>query len=133
VKVAYLDASAVVKLFKFEPQTPEIERALENRSVWVSSEMVSVEALCTARRLGGAQMLTRAERVLLNLERIPFDPAIRKRAGESFKPALRALDAIHAATALALGTELGVAFVYDSDLAAAMVAEGLEVESPGAS
>ncbi len=130
--LAYLDASAVVKLFKSELETPAVESALEARPVRISSELVVVEARCTARRLGGDEVHMNAEKVLRNIELMPFIAAIRARAGEAFDPPLRAPDAIHAATALALGDELGIAFVYDSDLATAILAEGLAVESPGA-
>lgn len=132
MKLAYLDASAVVKLFKDERETPALARALEDWSVWTSSDVVAVEARCTARRLGDAATVAAAEQVLRRLELVVWSAVIRDRAGEPFQPPLRALDAIHAATAVGLGGDLGRAFVYDADLADALMAEGIEVASPGA-
>jgi predicted nucleic acid-binding protein len=133
VKLAYLDASAVVKLFKPEVESEALTHALNAWPVRASSELLAVEARCAARRLGGADVLERAESTLERISLIACSEAIQARAGREFTRRLRALDAIHAATALALGDVSGVAFVYDVDLAAAMAAEGLEVASPGAS
>ena len=44
---------------------------------------------------------------------------------------LRALDALHLASALEIGPELAGVFTYDRRLAAACEANGLTVEAPG--
>ncbi len=46
-------------------------------------------------------------------------------------PALRALDAIHLATAERIGAQLGALIAYDERLLAAAEAHGLPVASPG--
>jgi len=131
VKAAYLDASALVKLFKNEPETEALAETLEAWPVWVSSEIVAVEARCTARRLGGSEVLERAENVIAALDLVMCAPKIQERAGRPFERPLRALDAIHAATALALGEELvDVVVVYDGDLRIAVEAEGMKVAAP---
>lgn len=56
---------------------------------------------------------------------------IRQRAGEAFFPKLGALDAVHAATVLALGDRIDAIFVYDHDLRQAVAGEGLAAASPG--
>ncbi len=132
MKLAYLDASAVVKLFKPEFETVALESALRRRPTWISSELVGVEVRCTARRLGDPVVLERAEQAMRRIDLVPLTPAIRARAGEAFEPSLRALDAVHAATALALADELDAFFTYDADLRSAVIAEGLRVASPGA-
>lgn len=59
---------------------------------------------------------------------------IQERAGRAFERPLRALDAIHAATILALGEELlEVVMVYGGDLRAAVEAEGMTVTAPASS
>lgn len=131
MKLAYLDASAVVKLFKLERETSALETALRESPVWVSSELLAVEARCTARRSGDPGALKAAEEVLERIELIPVTLPIRARAGEAFRPVLRALDAVHVATALDIGDELDLAFAYDLDLREAMAAEGLDVVAPG--
>ncbi len=131
--VAYLDASAVVKLFKREPETGALEAALGGSVVWTSSEIVAVEAWCAARRAGRSDLLMQVGSVLSKIELLAFGPAIRNRAGRPFARPLRALDAIHAATALTLRDDLDAFFAYDIDLRSAVAAEGLTVASPGAS
>jgi hypothetical protein len=55
----------------------------------------------------------------------------RERAGASaFSPPLRALGAVHLATALSMAEDLDAFFAYDADLCAAAAGEGLPVRSP---
>ncbi len=128
---AYLDASAVVKLFKLEMETPSLVAELSSHSTWVSSELVAIEARGTARRLGNADLSAGAEEVLNKIELIEMTRSIRQRAGEAFFPPLRALDAVHASTVLALGDRIDAIFVYDHDLRRAVAGEGLAAASPG--
>jgi len=130
VSAAYLDASAVVKLFKLEPESSRLADVLGEYELWTSSELVTVEAACTARRQGNEAMLALAESVVARLELIPLTAAIRRRAGVRFARALRALDAVHAASALSIADDLDVVVVYDADLAAALTVEGLAVTAP---
>lgn len=129
---AYLDASAVVKLFKSEIETPFLLDALKRHSTWISSELAAIEARCTARRLGDVELLAAADEVLSKMELIQMTRLIRQRAGEAFVPPLRALDAAHAATALALGDRIDTVVVYDRELMQAVAGEGLPTASPGA-
>ncbi len=131
MSTAYLDASALVKLFKPEKESAELVRCVEDR-IWISAEIVVVEVICTARRLGGDAMLERAERAVSRLELVRLTAPVRDRAVQTFARPLRSLDAIHAAAALSVADDLELAVVYDLDLAAAMSAEGIHVESPGA-
>jgi uncharacterized protein len=130
VKAAYLDASALVKLFKPEPETDAFRDALHGWPVQVSSELVRVESVCTARRLGGADVLERALSVLEQIDLIPISPEIVELATGAFTPELRAMDAIHLATALSMREDVGALFVYDGDLHAAARAQGLDAAAP---
>ena len=132
MSTAYLDASAVVKLFKPERESVRLAEALARYDLWVSSEVVTVEAACTARRAGGEEMVGAAESIVEALELIPFTLAVRQRAAASFGRPLRVLDAAHAASALTLADDLTVVVAYDAELAGALDAEGLEVLAPGA-
>jgi predicted nucleic acid-binding protein len=94
--------------------------------------LLVVEVRCTARRSGLADEAQRAERVLAAIQLRSYGPAIRHDAGTmAFAPALRALDAIHLATALSMRDDLAVLIAYDRELLAAARAEGLTVASPG--
>ena len=128
---AYLDASALVKLMRREPETEALVEALAQWPVRVASEVIVVELGCTARRLGGAELLDRAESIANGLDLIPFSAAVRTRAvATAFDPPLRALDAIHLATALELGEDLDAFVAYDDHLCRAADDQRLSVRSP---
>lgn len=131
VGVAYLDASAVVKLFKPEAESERLASMLAGHDHWMASEVTTVEAVCAARRVGAEGMVAAAESLVARIELIPFTEAIRKRACGSFSVPLRALDAIHAASALSVRDDIALALVYDTDLGVALKAEGLTVAAPG--
>lgn len=131
VKAAYVDASALVKLFKTEPESGALLERLSEYEVWVSSELVVVEARCTAWKLDGEKEIERSDEVVDGLDLVSFNSDIRERAGDVFTPALRALDAIHLATALSISEDVGSFFAYDRELCAAASREGLLVVSPG--
>lgn len=131
MSAAYLDASAVVKLFKPEPETKALRRAISQSGPHISSELVVVEALCVARRLKDERSLELAALALGGIDLIPFGERVRNRASATaFHPPLRALDAIHLATALLLKEEIGVLFAYDLNLCDAASGLGLAPESP---
>ncbi len=98
----------------------------------VASEILAVELRCTARRSEDAEEARRAEDVLSAIALIPWRAVTAQKAGTlTFDPALRALDAIHLATALSMRDDLAVLVAYDRELLAAARAEGLTVASPG--
>ncbi len=125
----YLDSSAFVKLVIPEPESMALARDLAGRAVALSAEILAVEALRAAARVGGAAA-TRAEDRLAAVALVPMSPDIRRRAAELGPPGLRSLDAIHLATALALGPDVEAVFTYDKHLAAATAHAGLRVEAP---
>jgi uncharacterized protein len=128
---AYLDASALVKLMRPEPESEALVDALAQWPVRIASEIVVVELGCTARRLGETALLDRAAAIADGLDLIPFSAVIRKRAVDTaFDPPLRALDAIHLATALELSEDLDSFVAYDNDLREAAHAKRLAVHSP---
>jgi predicted nucleic acid-binding protein len=127
---AYLDASALVKLMRPEPETEALVAELARWPVRVASEIVVVELACTARRLGGSQLIDRAQAISDGLHLIPFSETIRERAvSTTFDPPLRALDAIHLATALELGKDVDALFAYDDHLCRAAT-QHLTVKRP---
>jgi uncharacterized protein len=130
VSAAYVDASALVKLFKAERETEAFRSALVDWPVQVASELIRVEAICTARRLGDEETVRRAEQAVERISLIPLSPEIIELATDAYSPPLRAMDAIHLATALTMREDLGALFVYDSDLHAAAQAHNLNPLAP---
>jgi predicted nucleic acid-binding protein len=130
VKAAYLDASALVKLFKAEPETTAFRAALAEWPIRVASELIRVEAICTARRIGGEDVLDRANAALERITLIPLTQQVIELAVGEHTPPLRAMDAIHLASALTIREDLGALFVYDADLHAAAHAHDLNPLAP---
>jgi predicted nucleic acid-binding protein len=128
-RVAYLDASAFVKLVKDEPESAALGAALETWPRKSSSALLEVEGPRAARRTN--PLAYDAARALIGgVELIEIDADIRRAAAALPDPDLRSLDAIHLATALSLGDRCGAFFAYDERLIAAARAHGLSVTVP---
>jgi predicted nucleic acid-binding protein len=126
---AYLDSSAILKLVQQEAETDALRAALSSVSGRASSQLAVVEVTRRARRWGEpAQTIARA--VLGSTSLRPIDAAVIDRAVVLEPGGLRALDAIHLATALTMASELDAFISYDHRLNAAATAAGLNVESP---
>jgi uncharacterized protein len=127
-QLAYLDASAFLKLVLDEPESPALEHAIAKWQ-WASSAILEVEAGLGVR--GRQPASADAVRTLLGGVRlVDMDADIRAAAARLPDPGLRALDAIHLATALSLGERCGAFFAYDDRLVAAARAHGLTVTVP---
>ncbi len=125
----YLDASAIVKLFVREPETPSLVAAIAVDPEVVSSALAWTEVVRAARR--ARVRVARAEVVLERIGLVPVDEGIIRAAAELRPPTLRTLDAIHLATALSLREDLAALVTYDERLAEAGAAAGLRVFAPG--
>jgi len=126
--LAYVDASAFVKLFLLERESEALSVATDSWQL-ASSALLEVEAvLAVRRRKPDAETTVRA--MLQGLELIDIDADIRRAAAGVANPHLRSLDAIHVATALSLGDHCGTFFAYDQRLIAAAQAHGLTVNVP---
>lgn len=119
-----------MKLVTPEPESAALEAELARFAGAVASELLEVEATRVGERLGGTTPAMVAEG-LRHVTLIPISPQIRRRAGRLRPPELRTLDAIHLATALAVGSELEALFAYDQRLVRAAADSGLRVSSPG--
>jgi uncharacterized protein len=95
----------------------------------VSSALIRVEATRACARYG-AKYVWRAEQAVARLTLIPVDDDVLRAAAELDPPELRTLDALHLATALSLGADLGVLLTYDRRMLAAAHAAGLRVDAP---
>lgn len=125
----YLDASAAVKLVVTEPESAPLERFLARQLTRVSNRVLAVELIRAVRRHSPAS-LDQARSLLEVMEFVELGEEVAGAAGGLEPAALRSLDAIHLASALALAEELDAFVTYDARQADAARALGLSVESP---
>jgi uncharacterized protein len=128
-RAIYLDSSAIVKLVAREPESAALRRYLRRKHPLVTSALARTEV---ARALlpAGPEAVGRGADVLRRFEVIRINDRVLSAAGMMLPADLRSLDAIHLATAQAVGTDLARLCTYDERLAAAAEASGLEVVAP---
>lgn len=133
----YADASALVKLVRREPET-DVLLAFVAGADLVSSALVLTEVPRTVRRavaddprLALSQLIGKAQAVLDAVALLDVDWAILAAAGALTTPGLRALDAIHVASAADLPA-LDAFISYDERQSAAARLVGLPTVAPGA-
>jgi predicted nucleic acid-binding protein len=131
-QVLYADSSALVKVVVGEPETRHLKRYLEQRgsAVLATSGLALVE-VTRAVRLADVKPEAGAEvtRLLRGCLVIDVGAEVLQEAADLTSASLRALDAIHLATALRV--EPDEMLVYDRRLSAAAAREGLSVITPG--
>jgi predicted nucleic acid-binding protein len=129
--LVYLDSSALVKLVVEEAESGALEAELGRWTRWVTSALAGVEVRRAVRRSHDEPAVReRAEAVLGACALLAVDARVFGRAATLEPTRLRALDAIHLASALELGADLGAFVAYDRDLVAAARRQGLEALSP---
>lgn len=130
----YLDSSALVKLVLPEAESASLLESLAEWPVCVTSELASVEVIRATRRATADPVVEqRALAVMAGLHLLKIEDDILRQAARLEPRTLRSIDAIHLASALSLGEDLGAMVVYDSALAAAAIKSGLRVMAPGSS
>ncbi len=127
----YLDTSALVKLVFEEDESSILEDWLAQRGELpkVSSDVAVIELLRTARRYDRLAVST-ARQVLSGLDLVPVAGEVLELASFADPQELRSLDAIHLASALALGDALTSFVAYDVRLLHAATVANLAVVSP---
>ncbi len=125
----YLDSSAIVKLALREAESASLRRYLRNRRPLVSSALARTEV---ARALlpAGTDALTRGRLALAPIDLLRVSDRVLTSAGILEPNDLRSLDAIHLATAIQLGGDLGTLVTYDVRMREAAQAIGLPVATP---
>lgn len=124
---AYFDSSAILKLSKEEPESVALVEYLSNASMEASTSVIAeVEVLRNLRRHG----LDNSDAVA-GFYFIVLDDEVRRVAGEIGLTSLRSLDALHVASALAIGDRDLQFVTYDDRQADAARAAGLKVVQPG--
>ena len=125
----YLDSSAIVKLAVREPESLALRRYLRRRQPLVTSALARTEVL-RALLPAGTDALARGRQVLQRLDLVRVNDRILDAAGVMEPAELRSLDAIHLATAHALGDELNAVVTYDNRMAAAVKHLGHRLVQP---
>lgn len=118
-----------MKLIVEEPESEALQHELARWPAWTSSALLGVEAVRACRRLG-EKVADSAEASVSHIALLPLDAAVLAIARHLDPAELRSLDAIHLATALSIGSDLGALFSYDARLSAAATAAGLNVVAP---
>lgn len=133
--IVYLDTSAVVKRTLPEAQSAKLldslGRAVADGGTLVTSALTRVETGRALRRrehdLQG-DVATAYRNALQGLAMAPITDVVIELARSADPLALRSLDAIHLATALAVGA--GELWTYDDRLADAAASAGIAVRAP---
>ncbi len=128
-RATYLDTSAIVKLVVLEPESTALRRYLRRKHPLVTSALAHTEV---ARALlpFGAAALARGEDTMSRLDVIRINDRILRGAGTMLPARLRSLDAIHLATAVALGVDLARVCTYDERMARSAAELGMTVVAP---
>lgn len=129
--LAYVDTSALLKLAFPESETAAVEADFANREGLLSSRLCAIECARAFRRDAERKTPQSLENLLESVVFIEISTEIADRAGEVGPPGLRALDAIHLASALSAGDPSLEVITYDDRLADAARANGLTVVQPG--
>lgn len=126
----YLDSSAFVKLVIEETESTALRTFVANRGARrVSSALLRTEALRAVRHLGPDALATVREG-LRRVDLIGIDDRILDAAGLLEPQVLRTLDAIHLATATAIGDDLEAIVTYDERMVDAAKLMGMSTATP---
>ena len=126
MSVLYLDASAITKLVIAEDESDALLDAVRGNSL-ISSRVVVVEV---GKAVARADPTVDPQPMLAHVAFVEFDADLAQIAAGTGSAALRALDAIHVASALRIGGEISSFVTYDERQAAAARSAGLTVTSP---
>jgi predicted nucleic acid-binding protein len=128
-RATYVDSSALVKLAAREPESAALRRYLARRRPLVSSALARTEVMRALLPLG-SEAARRGREVVARVELLRVNDRILDAAGDMVPSDLRSLDAIHLASAEALGSDLRGFVTYDERLANAAAGRGLRVVRP---
>ena len=127
----YLDTSAFVKLVVEEAESAAVATLLRERgSRRVASALLRTESLRAVRHLG-PEALAMVREGLRRVDLIAIDNRILDATGILEPHVLRTLDAIHLATAMAVGDDLEAIITYDERMVEAARLMGLPTITPG--
>jgi predicted nucleic acid-binding protein len=114
----YVDSSALVKLVVEEPESAGLRRHLRRRSPLVARALVRTEVVRAVLPQGDGAV-ARAQAVLSLVDLVRVNDQVLRAAGSLLPPEIRSLDAIHLATVVLLGRDVGSVVTYDERMTAA--------------
>ena len=130
MNAVYLDSSAFVKLVVEETESAALRAYLASHGARrVSSALLRTESLRAVRHLGPDALATVREG-LRRVDLIGIDDRILDAAGTLEPRVLRTLDAVHLATAIAVGDDLDAIVTYDERMLDAASLLGLRATTP---
>lgn len=127
--IVYLDSSALVKLVVREKESSALLDDLRRQPRRASSSLARVE-VPRAVAPHGRRALSRAQAILAQVSLIHLDDTLLDSAAALAPAGLRSLDAVHIASALALGDDLASLITYDVRMTGAATLLGLPVSAP---
>ena len=122
----YLDASAITKLVVDERESAALERLVAGKALATSRVAVVEVTKAVARADPGADVWG----VLSRMAFVELDADLARLAGATGGPSLRALDAVHVASALRLVPVIEAFVTYDDRQADAARTAGFDVVQP---
>ena len=127
----YIDTSAALKLLAEESHSRAFAAFYDESAgaSWVSSALLRIEVIRAVSRVMPAA-LPDARALLLAFDYVSIDDEVVDAAMNEPDRMLRSLDAIHLATARALGPDLDGLATYDDRLAVAAKDAGIPVIDP---
>lgn len=135
--IFYADSSALVKLVREEPESSQLRAYLADADI-VTSELSLTEIPRAVRRAAAHDsqlppevLIERTGELLDAVALRALERPLLAAAGALVEPALRALDAVHVASAVDLGS-IDAFITYDERQAAAARLTGLRTVAPGA-
>ena len=131
MSVYYVDTSAVIKLLVEESDSKAFAAFYDAHTAaeWVSSSLLRIEVTRAVARVRPV-LMPDARDLLLAFTYVAMDDEIVEAAMTEPDRKLRSLDAIHLATARALGPDLEAIVTYDDRLATAATDAGRNVVRP---
>jgi predicted nucleic acid-binding protein len=128
-RATYVDSSALVKLVVPEPESAALRAFLRRRRPLIASALARVEVARAVLPLG-APGLRAGRAALSRVTLVRVNDRVLDSAASLLPAELRALDAIHVATAHELRHRLAQLVTYDARMAAAATNLGLRVVAP---
>jgi predicted nucleic acid-binding protein len=125
----YLDTSALGRVLNRESAVTVVMEEIDRAEACLSSRLLRTELCRVALRENRLEFI---EQLLADVSLVPIDESTLI-AAETIRPgSVRALDAIHLATAVRLAADgvIDAVMTYDKRLAEAMRHHGLEVVAP---
>ena len=119
---AYFDASAIVKLAHAEAHSEALIEYIDGGRLEAATSVIAEVETTLALKRAGVDF----DEAVKGFYLLALDDEVRREASR-VKPPLRALDAIHVATALAIGDRDLEFVTYDDRMAAAARDAGLKV------